>query len=95
MKSILDFRPKSCTDSSSRKILEFKIEWEFDGSQTWEPWSIARKLQALHTFVHSTECKNKFLMEIVTINEMEEEIESDEEFDRQEDTPKWVHDPSV
>ena len=95
VKSILDFRPKSFNSSSSRKILEFKVEWEIDGSQTWEPWSIARKLQALQTFVHSNKCKNKFLQKLVPINEMEEEIESDEEFDREEDHPTWVYDPSA
>ena len=95
VKSILDFRPKSFNSSSSRKILEFKVEWEIDGSQTWEPWSIARKLQALQTFVHSNKCKNKFLQKLVPINEMEEEIESDEEFDREEDRPTWVYDPSA
>jgi len=95
VKSIIDFRPKSFNNSSSRKILEFKVEWEIDGSQTWEPWSIARKLQALQSFVHSTKCKNKFLKNLVPINEMEEEIESDEEFDREEDKPVWVYDPSA
>ncbi len=95
VKSVLDFRPKLFTDSSSRKILEFKIEWEIDGSKTWEPWSIARKLQALHTFVHSNKCKNKFLKKLVPINEMEEEIVSDKEFGSEEDTPKWVYNPSV
>ena len=74
VKSILDFRPKSFNASSSRKTLEFKIEWEIDGSQTWESWSIARKLQALQKFIHSTQCKNKFLKRLVPINEMEEEI---------------------
>ena len=34
VKSILDFRPKSFSSSSSRKILEFKVEWEIEGSQT-------------------------------------------------------------
>ena len=93
VKSILDFRPKSFNASSSRKTLEFKIEWEIDGSQTWEPWSIARKLQALQKFIHSTQCKNKFLKKLVPINEMEEEIESDEEFDKEEDHPTWTQVP--
>ncbi len=35
--------------------------------------------------------KNKFLKNLVPINEMEEEIESDEEFDREEDAPKWIN----
>jgi asparaginyl-tRNA synthetase len=30
VKSILDFRPKSFSSSSSRKILEFKVEWGTD-----------------------------------------------------------------
>ena len=33
------------------------------------------------TNIRSNKCKNKFLQKLVPINEMEEEIESDEEFD--------------
>ena len=85
VKEVLDFRPKAFNASSSRKNLEFKIEWEIDGSQTWEPWSLARKLKALETFIHSIKCKNKFLKKLVPIDTIEEEIESDEEFDREEE----------
>ena len=90
VKEIVDFRPKSFNASSSRKNLEFKIEWEIDGSQTWEPWSLARKLKALETFIHSIKCKNKFLRKLVPIDKIEEEIESDEEFDREEEQDKPI-----
>ena len=90
VKEIVDFRPKSFNASSSRKNLEFRIEWEIDGSQTWEPWSLARKLKALETFMHSIKCKNKFLKKLVPIDTIEEEIESDEEFDREEEQDKPI-----
>ena len=78
--SIKDFRPKNFDGSTSRKLLEFMVEWEIDGSKTWEPWSIVRKLQALRDYVHSASCKNKVLKKIVPTNVVEEEEESDEEF---------------
>jgi len=91
VKSILDFKPKSWDGSTSRRLLQFKVEWEIDGSTTWEPWSVVRKLQALRDFTHSVKCKSKPLKRLVpTINDREEEIESDEDFERDLDTPYWT-----
>jgi hypothetical protein len=87
--SINDFRPKTFDGSTSRKLLEFKVEWEIDKSKTWEPWSYVRKLQALRDYVHSTSCKNKALKKIVPTNIVEEEEESDEEFNQELDAPYW------
>ena len=87
--SIKDFRPKNFDGSTSRKLLEFMVEWEIDGSKTWEPWSIVRKLQALRDYVHSASCKNKVLKKIVPTNVVEEEEESDEEFYQELDAPYW------
>ena len=87
--SISDFRPKNFDGSTSRKLLEFKVEWEIDKSKTWEPWSYVRKLQALRDYVHSTSCKNKVLKKLVPTNIIEEEVESDEEFNRELDAPYW------
>ena len=87
VKSVKDFRPKTFDGSTSRKLLEFKVEWEIDKSQTWEPWSYVRKLQALRDYVHSTSCKNKVLKKIVPTNIVEEEVESDNEFYEEQDTP--------
>ena len=87
--SIKDFRPKNFDGSTSRKLLEFMVEWEIDGSKTWEPWSIVRKLQALRDYVHSASCKNKVLKKIVPTNVVEEKEESDEEFYQELDAPYW------
>jgi hypothetical protein len=87
--SISDFRPKNFDGSTSRKLLEFKVEWEIDKSKTWEPWSYVRKLQALRDYVHSTSCKNKVLKKLVPTNIIEEEVESDEEFNKELDAPYW------
>ena len=56
---------------------------------TWEPWSIVRKLQSLRDYVHSASCKNKVLKKIVPTNIVEEEEESDEEFNQEQDAPYW------
>ena len=85
--SISDFRPKNFDGSTSWKLLEFKVEWEIDKSKTWEPWSYVRKLQALRDYVHSTSCKNKVLKKLVPTNIIEEEVESDEEFNKELDAP--------
>jgi hypothetical protein len=89
VKSLKDFRPKNFDGSTSRKLLEFMVEWEIDGSKTWEPWSIVRKLQALRDYVHSASCKNKVLKKIVPTNVVEEKEESDEEFYQELDAPYW------
>jgi hypothetical protein len=89
VKSVKDFRPKNFDASTSRKSLEFKVEWEIDESQTWEPWSYVRNLQALRDYVHSASCKNKVLKKIVPTNIVEEEEESDEEFFQEQDAPYW------
>jgi hypothetical protein len=89
VQSIKDFRPKNFDGSTSRKLLEFMVEWEIDKSKTWEPWSYVRKLQALRDYVHSTSCKNKVLKKIVPTNIVEEEEESDEEFNQEQDAPYW------
>jgi len=89
VKSVKDFRPKNFDASTSRKSLEFKVEWEIDESQTWEPWSYVRNLQALRDYVHSASCKNKVLKKLVPTNIVEEEEESDEEFFQEQDAPYW------
>ena len=89
VESVKDFRPKSFDGTTSRKLLEFKVEWEIDKSLTWEPWSIVRKLQSLRDYVHSASCKNKVLKKIVPTNIVEEEEESDEEFNQEQDAPYW------
>ena len=86
---IIDFRSKTFDGSTSRKLIEFRVEWEIDGSKTWEPWSIVRKLQALRVYVHSTSCKNKVLKKLVPTNTIEEEEESDNEFYQEADAPYW------
>jgi len=91
VKSILDFKPKSFDGTSPRRLLQFYVEWEIDGSKTWEPWSIVRKLKALRIYAHSAVCKNKHLKKIVPlINDKEEEIESDEDFEKDLDSPYWT-----
>ncbi len=37
----------------SRKSLEFQIEWDIDGSLTWEPWRGVRSLMAVRKWVQS------------------------------------------
>ena len=46
-------------------------------------------LQALRDYVHTTSCKNKVLKKLVPTNIIEEEVESDEEFNRELDAPYW------
>jgi hypothetical protein len=93
VRSVKGFRPKTFTSANSRKILQFEIEWDIDGSTTWEPWSAVRTLGALHTWVHSAACTNKALKALFPINRIEEEKESDEENERGEeakdDQPYW------
>ena len=90
VRSVKGFRPKTFTSANSREILQFEIEWDIDGSTTWEPWSAVRTLGALHTWVHSAACTNKALK---ALNRIEEEKESDEENERGEeakdDQPYW------
>ena len=45
--------------------------------------------QALRDYVHSTSCKNKVLKKLVPTNIIEEEVESDEEFNKELDAPYW------
>jgi hypothetical protein len=96
VRSVKGFRPKTFASSNSRKILQFEIEWDIDGSTTWEPWSAVRTLGALHKWVHSNACTNKALKALFPINRIEEEKESDEENERGEevkdDQPYW---PSI
>jgi hypothetical protein len=47
VRSAKGFRPQSYKKKDSRKILDFQIEWDIDGSLTREPWSAARTLKAL------------------------------------------------
>ena len=93
VRSVKGFRPKTFTSANSRKILQFEIEWDIDGSTTWEPWSAVRTLGALHKWVHSNACTNKALKALFPINRIEEEKESDEENERGEeakdDQPYW------
>ena len=37
VRSVKGFRPKTFNTTTSRKTLEFLIEWDIDGSETWEP----------------------------------------------------------
>ena len=93
VRSVKGFRPKSFSASNSRKILQFEIEWDIDGSTTWEPWSAVRSLGALSKWVHSIACTNKALKALFPINRIEEEKESDEENEKGEevkdDHPYW------
>ena len=61
VRSVKGFRPKSFSASNSRKTLQFEIEWDIDGSTTWEPWSAVRSLGALSKWVNSPACTNKAL----------------------------------
>jgi hypothetical protein len=93
VRSVKGFRPKSFSSSNSRKNLQFEIEWDIDGSTTWEPWSAVRSLGALNKWVHSAACTNKALKALFPINRIEEEKESDEENEKGEevkdDHPYW------
>ena len=61
VQSVKDFRPKGFEGTTSRKLLEFRVEWEIDKSLTWEPWSIVRKLQSLKTTYTVRPVRTKFL----------------------------------
>ena len=92
VKSVLGFRPTKFDKGDSRKILEFKIEWDIDNSTTWEPWSKVRKLKEVQKWVQSAACKNKALKALFPVQQVQEEMESDEEYDKEElnlDNPYW------
>jgi hypothetical protein len=92
VKSVLGFRPTKFDKGDSRKILEFKIEWDIDNSTTWEPWSKVRKLKEVQKWVQSAACKNKALKALFPVQDTQEEMESDEEYDKEElnlDNPYW------
>jgi hypothetical protein len=92
VKSVLGFRPTKFDKGDSRKILEFKIEWDIDNSTTWEPWSKVRKLKEVQKWVQSAACKNKTLKALFPVQQVQEEMESDEEYDKEElnlDNPYW------
>jgi hypothetical protein len=93
VRSVKGFRPKSYKKEDSRKILEFQIEWDLDGSITWEPWSATRKILEVRKWVLSPNCTNKALKALFPINQLEEELESDQENEKEEelkeDFPYW------
>ena len=92
VRSIKGFKPKTFKLGDSRKTLEFQIEWDIDGSLTWEPWSGVRSLLAVRKWVQSTNCTNKALKALFPVQVIPEEIESDEENAREvipENTPYW------
>ena len=89
---MLGFRPQKFDKGDSRKILEFKIQWDIDNSTTWEPWSKVRKLGDVRKWVLSAACKNKALKALFPVQQVQEEMESDEEYDKDElnlDHPYW------
>jgi hypothetical protein len=70
----------------------FKIQWDIDNSTTWEPWSKVQKLGDVRKWVQSAACKNKALKALFPVQQVQEEMESDEEYDREElnlDHPYW------
>ena len=76
----------------SRKTLKFQIEWDIDGSLTWEPWSGVRSLLAVRKWVQSPNCTNKALKTLFPVHLVHDEIESDEENAVEvipEKTPYW------
>jgi len=93
VRSVKGFRPKSYKRKDSRKTLEFQIEWDIDGSLTWEPWSAVRTLKEVRKWVQSPACPNKDLKALFPVNIIEEEKESDEENLQEElppeDFPYW------
>ena len=84
VKSVLGFRPAKFGKGDSRKILEFKIEWDIDNSSTWEPWSRVRGLKEVQKWVQSAAWKNKVVKALFPVQKVQEEMESDEEYDREE-----------
>jgi len=89
VRSVWGFRPTKFDKGDSRKILEFKIEWDIDKSTTWEPWSRVRKLKEVQKWVQSTACKNKTLKALFPVHQVQEEMESDEEYDEEELNLYW------
>ena len=79
VRSIKGFKPKSFKMGDSRKTLEFQIEWDIDGSLTWEPWSGVRSLLAVRKWVQSPICTNKALKALFPVQVIPEEMESDDE----------------
>ncbi len=83
---------KDSSPNPSRKTLEFQIEWDIDGSLTWEPWSGVRGLLAIRKWAQSPNCTNKALKALFPVKVIPEEIESDEENAKEvipEDIPFW------
>jgi hypothetical protein len=92
VRSVKGFRPESYKEEDSRKTLEFQIEWDIDGSLTWEPWSAVRSLKEVRKWVLSPLCTNKALKALFPIQTAAEEAESDEENEREElseENPYW------
>jgi len=94
VRSVKGFKPKTFNTTTSRKTLEFLIEWDIDGSETWEPWSNVRRLKEVRKWVQSPACTNKALKSLFPVNPTLEETESDEGNSREEeeqaqDTPYW------
>ena len=78
VRSVKGFRPLKYSSEDSRKNLEFKIEWDIDGSETWEPWGKVRTLGEVRKWVRSASCKNKALKALFPVDNVTEEYESDE-----------------
>ena len=90
VRSVKNFKPKNFSKETSRKALEFLIEWDIDGSETWEPWSNVRTLREVNKWVQSKQCKNLALKQLFSVNDKEEQEESDDENEREEvENPSW------
>jgi hypothetical protein len=90
VRSVKNFKPKNFNKETSCKALEFLIEWDIDGSETWEPWSNVRTLREVSKWVQSKQCKNSALKQLFPVNDREEQEESDDENEREEEeNPSW------
>ena len=94
VRSIKGFKPLKYGSTDSRKILQFKIEWDIDGSETWEPWGKVRTLGVIRKWVMSPACKNKAVKALFPVKAITEEYESDEE-NEAEETSEQPHWPNV
>ena len=93
VRSVKGFRSKTFSTTTSRKTLEFLIEWDIDGSETWEPWSNVRRLKEVRKWVQSPACTNKALKGLFPVNPTVEETESDEEENAGEEEGQSSEDP--
>ena len=91
VRSIKGFKPLKYGPTDSRKILQFKIEWDIDGSETWEPWGKVRTLGVIRKWVMSPACTNKAVKALFPVKAITEEYESDEENEAEENSerPHW------